>query len=48
MGEFVGHLIQIGMWVFFVIFAFAVVGVIATIRWIMNLVTRTEDVFHRH
>jgi len=59
MEEFVGHLIHIGMWVFFVIFAFAVIGVIATVRWIMNLVNRTEaavgsgvaraeDVFHKH
>jgi hypothetical protein len=59
MEEFIGHLIHFGMWVFFVIFAFAVIGVIATVRWIMNLVTRTEtavgsgvakaeDVFHKH
>lgn len=59
MEEFVGHLIHIGMWVFFVIFTFAVIGVIATVRWIMNLVNRTEaavgsgvaraeDVFHKH
>jgi hypothetical protein len=59
MEAFIGHLIHFGLWVFFVIFAFAVIGVIATVRWIMNLVTRTEsavgsgvaraeDVFHKH
>ena len=59
MAEFINHLIQFGLWVFFVIFAFAAIGVVATVRWIMNLVTRTEaavgsgvakaeDVFHKH
>jgi hypothetical protein len=59
MEEFLGHLIHFALWAFFVIFAFAVVGVIATIRWIVSLVTRTEaavgsggaraeDVIHRH
>jgi hypothetical protein len=42
MEEFLGHLIHFALWAFFVIFAFAVVGVIATIRWIVSLVTRTE------
>jgi hypothetical protein len=59
MEAFLGHLIQFSLWVFFVIFAFAIVGVIATVRWIVSLVTRTEaavgsgihsaeDVLHRH
>jgi hypothetical protein len=59
MEAFLGHLIHFALWAFFLIFAFAVIGVIATVRWIMNLVTRTEnavgsgvaraeDVFHKH
>jgi H+/Cl- antiporter ClcA len=43
MEEFLSHLIHFALWAFFVIFAFAVVGVVATIRWIVRLVTRTED-----
>jgi hypothetical protein len=43
MEAFLGHLIHFGLWAFFVIFAFAIVGVIATIRWIVSLVTRTEN-----
>ena len=42
MEAFLGHLIHFAMWVFFVIFVFAAIGVIATIRWIVSLVTRTE------
>ncbi len=42
MEAFLGHLIHFALWVFFVIFAFAIVGIIATIRWIAGLVTRTE------
>jgi hypothetical protein len=59
MEEFLGHLIHFALWAFFVIFAFAVVGVVAVIRWIAGLVTRTEaavgsgihsaeDALHRH
>ena len=59
MEALVGHLIHFALWSFFVIFAFAVIGVIATIRWIVSLVTRTEtavgagvaraeDALHRH
>jgi hypothetical protein len=59
MEELIGHLIHFGLWVFFVIFAFAIIGVIATIRWIARLVTRTENavgsgvqsaenIFHKH
>jgi hypothetical protein len=42
MEAFLGHLIHFALWAFFVIFAFAIVGVIAVIRWIVNLATRTE------
>ena len=42
MESFLIHLTHFALWTFFVIFAFAVVGVIATIRWIAGLVTRTE------
>lgn len=37
------HLIHFALWVFFVLFVFAAIGVIATIRWIVGLVTRTEN-----
>ena len=44
MEAFLNHLIHhFALWVFFFIFAFAIIGVIATIRWIIMLVTRTED-----
>ena len=36
------HLIHFALWVFFVIFVFAAIGVVATIRWIVSLVNRTE------
>jgi hypothetical protein len=42
MEAFLGHLIHFALWVFFVIFAFGVLGFIVTIRWIVRLVTRTE------
>jgi hypothetical protein len=42
MEALLGHLIHFALWVFFVIFAFAIVGVVAVIRWIAMLVTRTE------
>jgi hypothetical protein len=42
MEVFLSYLIHFALWAFFVIFAFAVVGVIVTIRWIVSLVTRTE------
>jgi hypothetical protein len=59
MEAFLGHLIHFALWVFFVIFAFAIVGVIAVVRWVAMLVTRTEAavgdgvdsverVIHRH
>jgi hypothetical protein len=46
MAEFLTHLIQFSLWVFFVIFAFAIIGVWATIHWIVRQVTRAEDAVH--
>jgi hypothetical protein len=42
MEALVNHLIHFAMWSFFVIFAFAAVGVIVTIRWVVRLVKGTE------
>ncbi|MHB8146186.1 MAG: hypothetical protein ACYDGM_02845 [Vulcanimicrobiaceae bacterium] len=36
------HLAQTAAWFFFIVFVFAVIGVVATIRWIVNLFTRAE------
>ena len=36
------HIVTDAAWVFVVIFAFAVIGVIATIRWIIGLVMGAE------
>ncbi len=36
------HLAQTAAWIFLIIFIFAVIGVVATIRWIVNLVKNTE------
>ncbi len=42
MEQFIFHLVHVAAWVFGVLFLFAIIGVIAVIRWIFNLVTRTE------
>lgn len=53
------HLAETAAWVFFIIFVFAIIGVWATIRWIVNMVTageravesgvhNVEDKFTRH
>jgi hypothetical protein len=42
MEQTVIHLAEGAAWVFFIIFLFAIIGVVATIRWIVNLVTNTE------
>ena len=42
MEQTVIHLAEGAAWVFVIIFVFAIVGVIATIRWIVNLATNTE------
>ncbi|MDQ2992589.1 MAG: hypothetical protein M3R30_07215 [Candidatus Eremiobacteraeota bacterium] len=36
------HLAESAAWVFFFVFLFAVIGVIATVRWIIAMVTRGE------
>jgi MinD-like ATPase involved in chromosome partitioning or flagellar assembly len=36
------HLAEAAAWVFVIVFAFAIIGVYATIRWIVNLVTSAE------
>lgn len=36
------RLAETAAWLFFIIFVFAAIGVVATIRWIVNLVTNTE------
>jgi hypothetical protein len=37
------HLAETAAWLFFIVFVFAVIGVIATIRWIVAMVTRGEQ-----
>lgn len=36
------HLAEGAAWVFGIIFLFAIIGVIATVRWIIGLITNTE------
>jgi len=36
------HLVQTAAWFFFIVFIFAVIGVVATVRWIVNALTRGE------
>jgi hypothetical protein len=36
------HLAHAAAWFFLIVFAFAIIGVIATIRWIVGLVTGAE------
>jgi hypothetical protein len=40
--QFVLHLLHVAAWVFGFIFLFAIIGIIAVIRWIIALVTRGE------
>ena len=42
MENFVAHLLHAAAWTFAFIFLFAIIGVIATIRWIVNLFMRGE------
>ena len=42
MENFVVHLLHAAAWTFAFIFLFAIIGVIATIRWIVNLFMRGE------
>jgi len=36
------HLAETAAWIFLFIFAFAVIGIVATVRWIIGLVTGAE------
>jgi len=36
------HLAETAAWIFLIVFAFAVIGIIATVRWIIGLVTGAE------
>ena len=36
------HMAEAAAWVFVIIFVFAIIGVWATIRWIVNMVTAGE------
>lgn len=36
------HLAATAAWLFFILFIFAIIGVVATIRWIVNMATNTE------
>lgn len=42
MGNTLVHLAATAAWLFFILFVFAVIGIVATIRWIVNMVTNTE------
>lgn len=42
MEHFVANLLHAAAWVFFFVFLFALIGIYATLRWIMNLITGTE------
>lgn len=47
MEQFLVHLAHAAAWTFLIIFLFAVIGLIATVRWIINLVTGTERAVER-
>jgi hypothetical protein len=42
MEQFLAHLAETAAWLFVIIFVFAAIGVVATIRWIIGLVTGAE------
>lgn len=42
MEQTVIHMAEAAAWVFVVIFVFAIIGIWATVRWIINLVTAGE------
>ncbi len=42
MEQWVIHMAEAAAWVFVVIFVFAIIGIWATIRWIINMVTAGE------
>ena len=43
MEALIKHLLEFALWSFFVIFAFAAIGVYATIKWIHGLIVRGEN-----
>lgn len=42
MEHFFMHLVQSAVWFILIVFIFAIIGVIAVIRWIVGLITGTE------
>lgn len=42
MEHFVSNLLHAAAWLFFFIFLFAAIGVVATVRWIIAMVTGAE------
>lgn len=42
MEALVVNILHAAAWLFFFIFLFALIGLVATVRWIMTLVTGTE------
>lgn len=42
MEHFLIRLAETAAWLFVIVFIFAAIGVVATVRWITNLVTNTE------
>ncbi len=43
MEQFLAHLVHAAAWFFGLVFLFAIIGVIATIRWIAGLFRRGEQ-----
>ncbi len=43
MEHFVVEMLKVGAWIFGIVFLFAIIGVIATIRWIVNTLRRGEQ-----
>ncbi|HTZ54308.1 MAG TPA: hypothetical protein VMB20_04545 [Candidatus Acidoferrum sp.] len=42
MEQTIVHMAEAAAWVFVIIFVFAIIGVWATVRWIINMVTAGE------
>lgn len=43
MENFLAHLLHAALWSFVLVFALAIVGVIAIVKWITDLVRRTQS-----
>jgi hypothetical protein len=41
--DFLSHLLHTAIWVFGIVFVFAVIGLVATIKWIIGLFTGAEQ-----